>query len=80
METRGINKYHLRLYFRLRMKETVKKLEELEDDNRLYLRFSLESRILDILEDVDFFKRIHGLTIFTPEEINYYHNLLLEIK
>ncbi len=78
METEGINKYHLRLYYRLKAKEITNKIKELSISN--LARISWESRLLQILEDVDFFKRFHGLTIFTPEEINYYHNLLLEIK
>ena len=75
MKIQGINKYHLRLYYRLKVKELIKKIEV--ESIKSITRISLESRLLQILEDCDFLKRVHGFKIFTSEEINQYYDLLL---
>jgi hypothetical protein len=71
------NKLHLKLYFRLRMKETLNEIEKNNDENGAGL-FALHNKLLYILEDAEFFSKVHGLKIFTTKEINKYNDILLK--
>jgi hypothetical protein len=76
-ESPEFNELHLKLYFRLRMKDALNKIEKLGDEDSIEL-FALHNKLLYILEDAEFFSKVHGLKIFTTKEINKYNDILLK--
>ena len=76
--TPEFNKLHLKLYFRLRMKEVLNNINKLDNDDDSVEDFALHNKILYILEDAEFFARVHNIKIFTSEEINKYNDILLK--